>query len=355
MEAAIAREILLHQQISELMSDLKRFVTDIQNPQINDSSWLEEAHRYCQELARRLAELQREFQSTLADTKDSLSDSLEELGDSIRAYSRDVQESFEQSLEELRESLRTYARELAERPNVRKLKDLYDSMAGGYEELLVTLREMKVKGVREQSRSAYLKPINYSRNLFHVANAMTGVLLYQWVLSRSDVIWIMGILSATALILEITRRMSESWNTFLVEKVFGKVARPFERHHVNSSTYFTLSLLIVCTFFDRPVAQVGVLILGLADPAATISGKKWGRRKLYRDKSIVGTAAFLLVGTMAAFVFVLLALPSIPLGTALGYAFAIAAAGALAEVLTTRVDDNFTVPIAAASMAYLLF
>ncbi len=355
MQNVASREELLNEQLNELMDDLRMFVSNIQRPDLSDHSWKESIHDVCEELALRLVQIQEVFEETLSEKRELLNDSLGELADSLRAYSREAHDSFDQTVEQLRESLTVYAQELAEKPNVKKLQDLYQSMADGYEDLLVTLKNLRLSKVEKLSRSAYLKPINYPRNIFHVCMGAGSVLVYQFLFTRTQVLWILGILMTVVVSLEISRRYSERWNTFLVEKVFGKIARPFEKHHINSASYYVTALLLICTLFDRSVAQVSVVVLAFADPAATITGKLWGRVKLYRDKSYVGTSVFLAVGLISSLIFILLALPQFSFGYALFCAMIISITGAVAEVFTSRIDDNFTIPVACSFAAYLLF
>ncbi len=355
MEAVLSREDLFNLQVNELMAELRQLVSALQKPRMSDHSWRERIQTLCEELSARLSAIQEEFKVEWQEKREEWGESFEEATDFLRNYSRELHESFQHGMDELGTSLRNYANELAEHPNAKRMQELYQSMASGYESLLVTLSDMKVSGLQRLARHAHLKPINYPRNLFHVAMGIGSVLLYQFVFTRTHVLWILGIMSFIVVSLEISRRYSERWNNFLVDRVFGKIARPFERHHINGSSYYTFALLITCFLFDRPVVQAGAVVLAIADPAATIVGKLWGNRKIFRDKSVIGTSAFFITAFAASLIFISLALPALSIGYALICALALAVTGTLAELFTVWVDDNFTIPIACSAMAFLLF
>jgi len=99
-------------------------------------------------------------------------------------------------------------------------------------------------------------------------------------------------------------------------------------------------------------ACAAVLILALADPVASLVGSRWGRTKLFKDKSLQGSLAFFATGFSAAAAYLLLAGPlAWPL--ALAAAAGMAAVGTLVELFSDSLDDNFTVPVACALTALL--
>lgn len=115
--------------------------------------------------------------------------------------------------------------------------------------------------------------------------------------------------------------------------------------------YFPLSfaLLIVCLWpwEGRAASVAGLYAMGFGDAAASIVGRRWGRRRFRKDgtgKSLEGTLAMLGV----SFVFILLG--TWPLAGSLQWTASAAAAGAAtaAEAPAGRGLDNLTVPAAAA-------
>jgi dolichol kinase len=90
------------------------------------------------------------------------------------------------------------------------------------------------------------------------------------------------------------------------------------------------------------LAVPGILVLALADPAAGTLGRLYGERRLGQG-TWVGSAAFLAVA---------FAVLAFHLGPAAGLAAALIVA--MVEVVPWRLDDNLTVPVAAAFAAWLV-
>jgi dolichol kinase len=216
-------------------------------------------------------------------------------------------------------------------------------------------RLRKQHSVGEAYRLQCLKTDNYARNVFHMTMGLTAVLLYEYVLSHRQASIVIVSLCATFLLLETVRRFLPSWNDFMVDRLFGAISRPWERHQINSSTYYTIGLVIVTLFFPKPVAQIAVLVLAFGDPMATLVGKRWGKRKVWNEKSYVGVGAFVLTSFVATTTFLLLVGGELTLGSKLSLALTVSLAGALAELVSERIDDNLTVPIFCAGIAYFWF
>ena len=85
--------------------------------------------------------------------------------------------------------------------------------------------------------------------------------------------------------------------------------------------------------------------------AAAVIGRRFGRTKLPGGRSLEGSLAFVLAGGLPALA-VLLGFHHLPLVTAAVVALSGAVAGAAAEVLSGRLDDNFTIPLIASLSAW---
>ena len=136
---------------------------------------------------------------------------------------------------------------------------------------------------------------------------LTGAILYYFVLTRIQALAILVAIFLVFGVLEITRCFSGRWNDYLVDKVFGAIARPSERYRVNSSTFYVMALIIIVLFLPKLPVIAAVLVLAFADPAASLIGKRWGRLTLFRDKTLAGSLAFFTVGTLAVASFLLVA------------------------------------------------
>ena len=109
-----------------------------------------------------------------------------------------------------------------------------------------------------------------------------------------------------------------------------------------SSSWYALSGALLWGFLPGAPAVAGLLVLGLADPAASVVGRTWGRRRLGKG-TWEGSAAFVSVALVVL---------SIVVG--LPQAIAVAAVAAAAEVIPSGLDDNLTVPLSTAVAVWVL-
>ena len=328
MGAALIQDATLGSRMKDIMVDLRPLVLRLQRPKPSDESWSSSICRGCEELAQRISETRR----AIADRQKASSRSLKQIADTLRDYSRELTSHHEGG----------------------RLQALYQSLSRSYEELRLHLRDMETAGFVRPSLVDQLTPVNYSRNAFHVGMGLIAVLMYEFVITYTQAIIILVALNVAFGSLEIARRLSPRLNGLLVDKVFAGFARPSERHRINSSSYYLLSMTFVAILFPQAPVQLAVLILAFADPAATVAGKLWGRKKLIRNKSWVGTAAFFAVAFAVTTVFLLLKAPHLTLSWTLLVAVTVSAIGAATELLSYMIDDNLSIPILVVVAAYLL-
>ena len=221
--------------------------------------------------------------------------------------------------------------------------ELKGSMQPVYEDLVDALRIEDVHVPR-------LRPTNYTRNAFHIGSWLFAL----GVIGVTGAAWPMLVMAATFAVfawnMEFFRRRSPRLNTELM-KVFGSVAHPHETHRVNSATWYATALTILAAFGSVPMAVVAVTALGIGDPVAALIGRRWGRIRTLNGRSLEGSLAFFVSSLVACMLALGLIAPSLSFGQALGIAAAGSVAGAVAETLCRRVDDNFGVPLAAGGVA----
>jgi len=192
-----------------------------------------------------------------------------------------------------------------------------------------------------------VRPSNIARSAFHVGAAIVSLLLIRYLPSRGWLVATAGSFALWAWSMEIGRRFSPALNAKLV-RFFSPIAHAHERHQTNSSTWYVTALTLLAAFAPMTAAELGVLVLGLADPAAGEIGRRWGRTRIRSGRSLEGTLGFVFVGVVAAFVWLLLAGKN-P-GPALWVAAIAGVSGALAELASTRrFDDNFAIPLVTAA------
>lgn len=197
-----------------------------------------------------------------------------------------------------------------------------------------------------------LRPTNYLRNALHLASCVAGVLALELSPSNAIPLGIALAFAVSGWTLEFARTRSEAVNTFCMQ-LFGRTAHPHEARGINSATWYATALVPIAWVGHVPAGVVALLVLGLADPAAAIVGRRFGRRKLVHGRTLEGTVAFVAVGTLAPLAFLALLHPSLGLGRAAIAAGSGAVCGAIAELVSKRLDDNLTIPLAAFGAAWL--
>lgn len=196
------------------------------------------------------------------------------------------------------------------------------------------------------------RPTNYARNVLHFGSATLALLLVHLALPPAWLLPLGAGLAAWAWSLEAGRRLSPRFNKVLMA-ILGRFAHPHEAYRVNSSTWYCTALFVLGLTGSTTLVLVALAVLGYADPAAAIIGRRWGSIKLVNGRSLQGTAAFFGVGLVASSVVLGLTRPDLGLAI-LPMAVGAALLGALAELYSLRVDDNLSVPAAAAAGAGLV-
>ncbi|RME20701.1 MAG: hypothetical protein D6798_19885 [Deltaproteobacteria bacterium] len=249
------------------------------------------------------------------------------------------------SLDELRQVIAAYA------PPAELPRDRIDAewtrfrtrLQPAYEHLVEVLR-------REAVHVPARRPTNYARSIFHFASAAAAIAVIWFLLTPTSMLLIGAALAALAWTLEAARRISPRINAVLMA-ILGGVAHPHEHYRVNSATWYCTALLGLGLTGSPLLATIGLAVLGVADPVAALVGRRWGTWKLVHGRSLQGTLAFLVAGTVVVAALVRAARTDLAPFATLALAATAAGFGAIAELFSLRVDDNLSIPIAAAAGA----
>ncbi|MCX4246746.1 diacylglycerol/polyprenol kinase family protein [Paraliomyxa miuraensis] len=195
------------------------------------------------------------------------------------------------------------------------------------------------------------KPHNLARTGFHVLSGVMWALLYEYVLAREVLLWVLGACLVFFLTDDAMRRWFPERRSGFAVVVFRMLSRSSESSGIASSTWYALGLMVGVAFLPKPACMIGLLILAFGDPAAGVVGRRFGVRKIYRDKSVAGTLAFVGVAVVVAAVGLEWWRPMMEVGAWLGVAVVIAIAGAVAEVFGDTVPDNFSVLVVTGGLA----
>lgn len=164
---------------------------------------------------------------------------------------------------------------------------------------------------------------------------------------RSETLVLLGVWMGVIVAVETLRLRRPEVNAFLL-RTFQGIHRPHEAERVSAIIWTSLGCWLTFWLFgDRPrLVDAGVLCLAFGDAAAALVGKALGRSRFEfrgRTKSLEGTLA-----CFAASAACVLALGFPPAAAA-----AAAAAATALELTAPPPDDNFWLPLAAASVLTL--
>lgn len=191
-----------------------------------------------------------------------------------------------------------------------------------------------------------IRPTNYARTFFHMCSALFALFIMEAFTPQMR--YVAAAFLAAATIMETSRRVSPAANERLMA-AFGKVAHPYEHHRVNSASWYAAALVLIAFVTPVPSCAAAVVVLGFADPAAGFVGRKYGRTTLLHGRTLEGSVTFALVGGLAALLVLRLFHADVIGWTAAATIAAVSGlSGSLAELLSKRVDDNFSIPVAVA-------
>lgn len=202
-----------------------------------------------------------------------------------------------------------------------------------------------------QSPIPNIRPSNMKRSLVHFASAMGILVMIESVPHFSWMIAIALAYFCFCWSCEFLKRYHPRMKEHIM-RVFAPIAHPHEYDKVNSATWYGTALLGL-SLMNPTLGVVGVTILGVADPVAAAVGRKYGKIQLPGNRTLEGSLAFWISGSLAAFLMLSWLHPLSTSLNTLVVASVAAAFGAIGELLGAYPDDNLTVPLASAAGAFL--
>ena len=141
------------------------------------------------------------------------------------------------------------------------------------------------------SRTSGLQPL---RKLLHALSGVVVALGLSVVgLTRSQALTILGGIAVLLVLGDVVRLVHRGTNEFFFRS-FSSFASPREAGRPASSTWYVLGIVVTVLLVPMPMVVSGVLVLGLADPVASVIGQKYGR-KPFLGGSVEGTVVFVVV------------------------------------------------------------
>jgi phytol kinase len=197
------------------------------------------------------------------------------------------------------------------------------------------------------------------RKLIHI---LVGNIVFLWWVF--DDRWTMGLLAALPFVFLLLMATPE----FPLKRLTGSfLDEATEQGHGYGLVYYAVSwtLLALFLFDDRMVAGIAIAAMSFGDGLGGLLGKKYGRKKLYRKKTYVGTFGVFLgtataaLAVMAFYTFLSgylpqLGVPELTPMFALGAAALAGAFVAMVELFSPGEYDNLIVPLSTAALMLLI-
>ena len=198
-----------------------------------------------------------------------------------------------------------------------------------------------------------MKQNEINRKLIHIISALIpfSFLMISQHLGETvfnNTLLIYGIVVILFVIIDFLRRYLD-----IFQKIFVAISshsmRDAEKKdkHLTGASWLLVSFYLVLYIFPLEYAVPSCIILSFSDTIAAIVGINFGKHKWYKQYSIEGSIAFIIVGLLVLFVF----LPEINFWLAL----LIITTASIGEGVIPIIDDNFSIPFICATMLYFLY
>jgi dolichol kinase len=154
-------------------------------------------------------------------------------------------------------------------------------------------------------------------------------------------------------VVDLARFYSEPTRQWFL-RWFGWLLRKHESDHsvrrLTGATNILFSAIVCVLIFPKIITVNAFAILIISDITSALVGRRYGKRR-FLQKSLVGATGF-----FVSAVIVVLVAPKVE-GLAIEYGIGIVAAavGAVVESLSTKIDDNISVPLAIGLVMWALY
>ncbi len=198
-----------------------------------------------------------------------------------------------------------------------------------------------------------LRPTNYTRNLFHVACGVVALVCTQYLFSSQTMVFVAGSFALSAWTCEVLRKFNPKINKLLMQ-LFSPIAHPHEHYRVNSATWYTTALFVLSLLMPKMICTISVVVLAVGDPIAAFIGRKFGKHRISAGRSLEGCLSFVVFSGLMVLTVLRLYYPQLTWLQMSLLAFSGALSGSLAEILSKKIDDNFSIPLTVAVGTFLL-
>jgi len=183
----------------------------------------------------------------------------------------------------------------------------------------------------------HLQMKHIGRKLYHLLGGLSLLSLY-YILGRERALLFYAVFFILVLAMDVARLSIPALNQFVFER-FSSFIRQSEEHKLTGTPPYILGIGLSLLLFSPGIATAAVCFLAFGDVSASAIGEQYGKTKI-RDKSLEGTAAFVIACMFAGLFLFLMGISVSPGIMALGI---VAAAGV--ELFPLPINDNLVIPL----------
>lgn len=188
--------------------------------------------------------------------------------------------------------------------------------------------------------------IHLARKVWHALGVLSIFFVYYFVNDRQISLYLILLAWFLFVPVDLLRQKNSHLNDSLL-RLFRPIMRQSEVNKIAGTTYLLSGLLFIIILFPKPVVEMSILFLALADPAASYIGIRYGKNKIFGHKSIQGFLAAVAVCSLIATCYI-----DFSMNRSFSFGFILFAGlvGGLSELIPVfKIDDNFTMPVLSAA------
>ncbi len=177
----------------------------------------------------------------------------------------------------------------------------------------------------------------WARKTYRIGVGSLFPLIYYFSPTRLLPLCFLTYFSGIMTVLEVLRRVAPGSYGVMVK--YSKGILKEKAGFLLGTSNFLIANLFCIIFFSKSIAIASLVFLTYGDAMATIIGKKYGKIRFFKGKSLIGMGAFFVTCLILG-----IGMKFLP-GIELGFLVIIIGAGvaAVVEVLPIPLDDNLTV------------
>lgn len=189
----------------------------------------------------------------------------------------------------------------------------------------------------------------WARKAFHTGNSIF-LAIFVLLISPSWLIPLAAAAMISVLVFEYIRLKTAARSD--IHGSMGRMLKKEERKRISGLFYTALAPFLLVWLVDPVALSYAFLMLAFVDPLASIMGKTFKSKKIYRNKSFVGTGTAIVIGVILS-IFFLSLIGGVPFYKWYwGVIFGLTAG--IFETFGYPIDDNFSILFTSGILMHLL-